>query len=167
MKKFIKYIFLVLSVVFITSCTGEKQDKEKMKRAVEQVKAHHIMDDYSFTITDGVGFPLPIILFDGGVQVFMSSSFDHGKEVVESNGNYYKLYHGKIYKTDAAGTISYDEHHHPKNDKPLDFSITKNVVVIILMSILIFFVFDCFIISFTLVRFVVSQAINIFGFFIR
>ena len=141
MKKFITYILLVLSVVFVSSCTGEKRDKEEMKRAVEQVKAHHIMDDYSFTITEGVGFPLPVILIDGGLHVFMSSSLDHGHKVVESNGNYYKLYHGKIYKTDAAGTITYDEHHHPSNAKPLYFSITKNVVVILLMSILIFFVF--------------------------
>ena len=141
MRKSIVYILLVLTVVFTVGCTGEKREKDEMKHAVEQVKAHHIMDDYSFTITHGVGFPLPVILFDGGLHVFMSSSFEEGKKVVESKGNYYMLYHGKIYKTDASGSVEYDEHHHLTNAKPLDFSLTKNVVVIILMSVLIFFVF--------------------------
>ena len=75
------------------------------------------------------GFPLPVILIDGGVKVFSSSRFDHGKKVAEADGNYYVLSHGKIYKTDAQGTLNYEdeEHEHPTNVQPLDFSITKNV----------------------------------------
>src|SRR5690606_32059049 len=48
---------------------------------------------------------------------------------------------GKIYKTDAAGTINYDEQHHPTNAKPLDFSITKNVVGLLLAAFLLFWGF--------------------------
>jgi F-type H+-transporting ATPase subunit a len=89
-----------------------------------------------------IGAPLPVILWDGGLQVFSSSKFNHGETVAEVNGNYYKVYHNKIYKTDAEGTISYDEAHHPTNAKPLDFSITKNVVFIFLVGLLMLFMFS-------------------------
>lgn len=124
------------------------QDAEKLERK-EYIK-HHLLDSYSFNIfsykkdngEDGhVGFPLPIILIDGGLQVFSSSKFHHGETVAENNGNYYKLDHNKIYKTDAAGTITYDEHHHATNEKPLDFSFTKGAFMILLTSILMFWLF--------------------------
>jgi len=115
--------------------------KEDRKQEVKEVIAHHLLDDHDFTITHGVSFPLPVIIWDNGLQVFMSSKFHHGETVAESNGNYYKVFHGQIYKTDADGTITMDDHHHPTNTKPLDFSITKNVFVIILMSLFMFFLF--------------------------
>lgn len=71
----------------------------------------------------------------------MSSEFDHGHKLVEKDGQTYKLYHGKIYKTDAAGTIEYDENHYPTNPKPLDFSITKNVAGLLLATFLLFVMF--------------------------
>ena len=73
--------------------------------------------------------------------MFSSGKFHHGETVAGVDGNYYKLYHGKIYKTDAEGTITYDDHHHPTNAKPLDFSITKNVVSMLLVSIMLLFMF--------------------------
>ena len=65
----------------------------------------------------------------------------HGKSVVKSGDSYYKLDHGKIYKTDAQGTISFDDHHNPSNVKPLDFSITKNVISILFTSLLMLVLF--------------------------
>lgn len=115
--------------------------------AIEDYKAHHLQDSHDFTIfTDGTngvhyGFPLPVIIIDGGLHVFMSSKFHHGTEVVESKGNFYKIYHGKIYKTDFAGTIIKDEHGHPTNAKPIDLSITKNIVGILLTMALMIFMF--------------------------
>src|SRR5690606_31209071 len=87
------------------------------------------------------GFALPVILIDDGLKIFSSSEFDYGNNVVEKDGNYYTLYHGKIYKTDAQGTITYDEKHFPTNAKPLDFSITKNVVGLILATVILFIAF--------------------------
>lgn len=111
---------------------------------------HHVQDAHDFTFfsdeAEGkhYGFPLPVILIDGGLKVFMSSAFNHGESVANIDGNYYKLHHGKIYKTDAAGTLTYegDDHHHPTNVKPLDFSITKNVLMIIITSVLMLLVFS-------------------------
>ena len=104
---------------------------------------HHLKDAYDFTIwhEKGIEFPLPVILWDNGLQIFSSSKFHHGEAIAESNGNFYKLHHNKIYKTDELGTINLDEHQHATNKKPLDFSITKNVFTILLISILIFFLF--------------------------
>ncbi|MCK0200138.1 F0F1 ATP synthase subunit A [Ornithobacterium rhinotracheale] len=124
----------------------EKQEKSLAEQIDEDIQ-HHIMDSHYFDImhdseTDTYyGFPLPVILWDNGLKVFMSSEFDHGKKVVEKDGNFYKLYHSKIYKTDAAGTLTYDDEHHPTNEKPLDFSITKTVFSIFIAFVLLFFIF--------------------------
>ncbi|MDR2222614.1 MAG: F0F1 ATP synthase subunit A [Flavobacteriaceae bacterium] len=122
---------------------GEKSQAEKVQDHI----THHLADDYSFIFFSdeetgaNYGFPLPVILIDNGLKVFMSSEFDYGNKVVEKDGQFYKLYHGKIYKTDAAGTIEYAAEHHPTNEKPLDFSITKNVASLMFTTILIFIMF--------------------------
>ena len=113
-----------------------------IKEEIKQTIKHHLQDSYIFEITHGVSFPLPVILFDGGVHIFSGSKFHHGEHVVESKGNHYKLDHGKIYKTDASGIINYDADHHATNARPFDFSITKNVFVLLLMSLFLFFLFS-------------------------
>ena len=61
--------------------------------------------------------------------------------MAEVDGSFYAIEHNKIYKTDETGTINYDDHHHPLNIKPLDFSITKSVVMILITGLLMFFLF--------------------------
>ena len=123
---------------------AEPQDK---KAKVDAYIQHHLQDSYDFTFFSDekegkhYGFSLPVILIDNGLKVFSSSKFHHGETIAEVDGNYYKLYHGKIYKTDALGTIEYDEAHHPTNVKPLDFSITKNVFSMLFTAILLLFMF--------------------------
>jgi F-type H+-transporting ATPase subunit a len=119
----------------------EEHGHGDVQKEIKDVINHHLLDDHDFTITHGVSFPLPVILWDNGLQVFMSSKFNHGTTVAEINGNFYKVHHSQIFKTDASGTINMDDHHHATNVKPLDFSITKNVFVIILMSLFMFFIF--------------------------
>jgi len=117
------------------------------KQEIKQHIQHHLLDAYDFHLfTDEetnthYGFPLPVILIDEGLHVFMSSAFHHGETVAESNGKYYALYHNHIYNTDAEGTIHYNEEGKVTNAKPLDFSITKNVFSIIFISLLIFWLF--------------------------
>ncbi len=118
--------------------------KTKIKADIQ----HHLQDSYDFTLLSDeesnthYGFSLPVILWDGGLKVFSSSKFHHGEEVAEAGGSYYKLYHNKIYKTDAQGTLNFDENHHPTNAKPLDFSITKSVFSTLVVSLLIFLLFS-------------------------
>lgn len=119
----------------------------------EEIKAyimHHLEDSYdfsllSYTTEDGahhyIGLPLPIILWDNGLNVFSSYKFHHGETVAEAGGEYYALHHNKIYKTDAQGTINYDEEQHVTNVKPLDLSITKNVISIFFTALIMFLLF--------------------------
>ncbi|MFC6877352.1 F0F1 ATP synthase subunit A [Flavobacterium myungsuense] len=126
----------------------EHSEPTDIKAKIDAYKQHHVLDAHEFSLFEDeatgahYGFPLPIILWDNGVEIFSSSKFEHGHAVAESNGNYYKLGHDeKIYKTDASGTMTGDEHH-PTNIKPLDFSITKNVLSIMIVAFLMFFVFS-------------------------
>ncbi len=125
-------------------------DKDAKKKEIKEYINHHLQDAhdfslYSYTTESGehkyVGFPLPVILWDEGLHIFSSSKFHHGEDIVEAGGKYYTLYHGKVYRTDEAGTITYDEDHHPTNVKPLDFSITKSVFMILLTGILMILLF--------------------------
>jgi F-type H+-transporting ATPase subunit a len=130
----------------------QAEEPKNLKTEIKEYIAHHLLDSYDFhlfsweddsKVEHNVGFPLPVILVDNGVQFFMSSKFHHGESVAESNGNFYKLEHGKIYKTDAAGTISYDDKHHATNAKPtIDLSITKNVFMMLVVSILMLWLFS-------------------------
>lgn len=112
---------------------------------------HHVLDSHDFTLfaddKEGkhFGFPLPVILWDGELHMFSSAEFHHAANgVVESNGKYYVLSHhdGKIYRTDASGTLTEDEKSgHPTNVHPIDLSITKSVLFIIITAVLMFFLF--------------------------
>ena len=130
--------------------TTEEAHVEVPKTAKDVVYAHmqhHLQDDYYFTFfsdeAEGkhYGFPLPVILIDGGLKVFSAAKFEHGKAVAVVDGKFYKLFHGKIYDTNAAGDLTMDEHHHPTNTMPLNFSMTKNVVALLFTATLVFFAF--------------------------
>lgn len=154
-----KYIFsiLIAGIFALVSATSFAQKENEShsknhgavntKEGVDQMIDHHLHDSHYFDLfADGeagkhYGVALPIILIDNGVKLFSASRFDHGNELVEIGGQHYKLYDSKIYKTNAAGTLHFDEDGYPTNDKPWDFSITKNVAFIILVSIVLLIVF--------------------------
>jgi F-type H+-transporting ATPase subunit a len=148
--KFLTITLLVFNLNLIAqhdSLEGKVEEKD-LKTEIKEDIQHHIQDSHDFTFYSDSetgehhGFSLPIILYDNGLQFFSSSKFHHGESVAENNGQYYKLYHNKIYKTDVEGTINLDEHQHPSNVKPLDFSITKNVLMIMITGLLMFFLFS-------------------------
>jgi len=148
------FLTLIISIFFgLNSFAGnpssesslESQDiGEKIKESIN----HHLLDDHNFTITNGVSFPLPVIVYskESGLDIFMSSGFGHvdngvGENIVTKESVNYKLYHGKIYLTNKLGTITYDENHHPLNAQPLNFSITKNVFFIMVCFLLMIIMF--------------------------
>tara|TARA_R100001369_G_scaffold29172_1_gene52426 strand:- start:116164 stop:117306 length:1143 start_codon:yes stop_codon:yes gene_type:complete len=160
--KFLLAVFLVLvSVNSYAQEHGEDHAENKdpqahevpgainTKEEVTEYIDHHLQDSHYFnffsdgSIGEHYGFPLPVIIYDldNGLKVFSASEFHHGEELVEKGGQHYKLYHNKIYKTDAAGTISYDEEGFPSNERPIDFSITKNVLAMLFVSVLMFIMF--------------------------
>ena len=125
------------------------EDQKKDEERKEFIQ-HHLLDSHDFHIFSygknaeyNVGFPLPVILWDNGLHIFSSSKFEHGEAAAEVGGNYYKISHhdGKIYKTDASGTLLENEKGKVSNQMPIDFSITKSFFMIIVVSVLMFLLF--------------------------
>jgi F-type H+-transporting ATPase subunit a len=149
------YLIFLLSGLTSLSAKDSKTLEDKngsdLKSEIKAYILHHLEDSYYFNLmsyTDNtsdkkvyVGIPLPVIIWDNGLRIFSSTKLNHGKSVAQSGDNFYKLHHSKIYKTDADGTINYDESHHPVNVKPLDFSITKNVVSILFTALIMLLLF--------------------------
>ena len=153
-SNFLAKLFTI--TLFIFSLTVTAQFNEEHEGSLEEVSLktkikesinHHLLDTHDFIFFSDsetgkhYGFSLPVILWDEGFQLFSSSKFHHGETVAENNGNYYRLYHNKVYRTDAQGTVTLDDHNHPTQIKPFDFSITKSVLMIIVTGILMFFAF--------------------------
>ncbi len=151
------YLFFYTILLASFSNLSAKESKKEVEQTGDlksEIKAyilHHLQDSHDFNLLSykdkttnekvNIGMSLPVILWDEGLKVFSSSKLKHGKNVVRSGDNHYKLSHGKIYRTDAEGTIIYDEHHHPTNAMPIDFSITKNVISILFTALLMFVLF--------------------------
>lgn len=126
---------------------------EKEKVDVTEMIMHHIKDAHEWHLwgghENGVSVYLPIILIDGGLKVFSSSNFYHGEHVGHGEESYlkgtgaaqgYAMFHEKIYKLDARGNLNFNEEHHINrelNSKLLDFSITKNVLALIVSAFLL------------------------------
>jgi len=136
--------------ISLVAKSDESEGEKDLKTEIDEYIQHHLKDSHDFSLfsynkENGehvyVGFPLPVILWDEGLKVFSSSKFHHGETLAEVDGQYYKLYHSKIYRTDAQGTINYGADDHPTNVKPLDFSMTKSVVMIIITGFLMFLLF--------------------------
>lgn len=166
-KKSIKFLTIALIALFtatiFASGTDNKHDnledggRVNSKTEIDDYIKHHLADSHDFSLFSytnkenerkHIGFPLPVILWTSeGLVTFMSSEFHHnddGHVVVEKKGLKFAKIHSKIYELDkGAATVSFDEHHHATNaHKVLDFSITKSVFGILLVSLLMFFWFS-------------------------
>jgi F-type H+-transporting ATPase subunit a len=153
-SNFLAKLFTITLLIFSLTVTAQfNQEHEgsleevSLKTKIKESINHHLLDTHDFIFFSDsetgkhYGFSLPVILWDEGFQLFSSSKFHHGETVAENNGNYYRLYHNKVYRTDAQGTVTLDDHNHPTQIKPFDFSITKSVLMIIVTGILMFFAF--------------------------
>jgi len=156
-----KYLFFIISIFFLLSFSGavqaagheSEEPKEEGFNVVELIM-HHIKDAHDwhildYTKSDGtvkqVTVPLPVIVYyDGQLDVFLSSEFEHGHKIVEKGKNKYILHHETIYVADENGKLKTDEkdgEHVVLNKTPLDFSITKNVFSMMIVSLLLVWIF--------------------------
>ena len=149
-SKFLIFFLLGLTSISAKETAKESASADNLKVEIKAYILHHLQDTHDFTLlsyTDEqgkkvhIGAPLPVILWDEGLKIFSSSKLHYGESVAHVGENYYKLNHGKIYKTDAAGTINYDDSHHATNIAPLDLSITKGVVSLLFTALIMFFLF--------------------------
>ena len=166
----------LLFTLAITSVTFAKSDNTDQKDTPEEVKGfikHHLKDAHYFELFHGAKMPLPIIVWDNGIQFFLSSDFKkvEVKEVTapdstitfvllsesdtvakkstdylyESKSSNYSIFHGKIVaakhgdmllKLNSDGKKKLVSH-----SSLIDFSITKNVLMTLMICGLIFFLF--------------------------
>ena len=114
---------------------------------VTGVIMHHIADSHEWHFFDYVNaegeevhgtLPLPVILWnDGKLDIFSSAKFHNP----EHKYGEYIMYHDKIYLANENGELDFDEAHHPTNATPLDISLTKNVLNMLLAFFICLFVF--------------------------
>lgn len=110
---------------------------------------HHVADVHDWHVygegENAIHVHLPIILIDGGLVVFSSGDFNvvhsaHGHEYKTTADGKYAITHEKIYKTEN-GALHFDAEGHATNEKPLDFSITRNVASMLLSMVILMLVF--------------------------
>ena len=139
-------LLLSFSTVKANEEGGEKFDAGKM--IVEHISdAHdwHLWGEHDHAVS----VPLPIILkSEKGLHFFMSSAFHHdieGKHVVENNGERFVMLHNHIYyaadsATAEGGYVTVNEKGEATNAAPLDFSITKNVVMLLIVIAFVLYI---------------------------
>lgn len=151
-----------------------KGDAKDLKKEIKKTIKHHLKDAHYFELYHGLSMPLPVIIWDEGLQFYSSSDFkkvklkevsindsiiafekrttndvvtDNAKDYLyESADSKYSIFHGKILPaTHGDIRLKLNEKGQKKlvsHSGLLDFSITKNVLVIILMSIFLLFAFS-------------------------
>ena len=153
--KYFLLLFFTLSISNFNLASpvilNEKEGGD-IKSNIKEFIFHHLKDSHSFGITSYknesgekvyIEVPLPVILYDNGFNFFLSSDFKHGKKTIKSGEQFYRLNYdnNRIYKTNKNGEIILNENNQVLNEKPIDFSITKNVVVIIFTALFMFWLF--------------------------
>lgn len=132
------------------TAAGAHDAKPEKEEDISKVILHHIADSHEWHFFGHVALPLPVILWtDNGLVSFLSNKFghnDHGTELLDANGTKLVYYHGKYYYPEsvksADGTyIAYNNKGEIMNTKPLDISITKNVVSLLISVTILLVVF--------------------------
>ena len=138
---------------FSDDVVGNIQPVEE-KFNIKEFIFHHIGDAHEFTFwghgESWRGLYLPIILWtDNGLTVFSAKEFQHNDDagvIVSKNGSQFIRNHGKSYYAVTDG-VALTEATNEKgaqivtNEKPLNFSITKNVFTILLSSTILAILF--------------------------
>lgn len=119
---------LILTALFSLSASGRDAADEGGEFNASEVILHHVMDDHIWHFWDGHygTLYLPVIVYSSerGLDIFSSHNFyDEHHNQVDYNG--YKLEHGHITLADSGQAV-------------LDVSITKNVAMLLINSLLLF-----------------------------
>ncbi|WP_185873357.1 F0F1 ATP synthase subunit A [Blattabacterium cuenoti] len=129
----IKLIFIYFIILFNNNNYEKNSDIN-----ISDIIFHHISDSHNlnFSKKKNIYIPLPIILWNNGLELFLSSN----KKIFKGTNGYYRLFKENIYITNKYGTLNFINGS-PSNKKPLDLSITKNVLYTFYSSILLILIF--------------------------
>lgn len=136
------------TVKHVESANAESVKEKKFD--IGEFALHHISDSHSWHVIGDTYIGLPVILYANGKLVsFNSNDFQRDNEakvVVEKDGQRFVKLHEKIYlaseTANAEGQyVDLDEDHHAVNARPLNFSITKNVVTLLFSITVLLLVF--------------------------
>lgn len=141
MVKIFNTLFIIFILTFLTEFSGVASESDQGGHAEAKFDAgkmimHHVKDAYEWHITKvaetEVTIPLPIVLYGSkGFQVFMSGKL-HGNEPY----NGFKIAHEGKYEGKIVELLPNGE-----ESRPVDLSITKNVLAVFLSVILIIWIF--------------------------
>lgn len=148
MKIKITIIFFLLSLFTGVSYAEDKDgayEKKDVRSKYKEFKDHHLKDNHAFKIfyykkdekKKYVSFPLPIIIYsERGLDIFMSSRFynEQNKRISYAVGD-------RIYKIDKKTEKIKATLDSGEELKIIDFSITKNVFLILICFLLMVLVF--------------------------
>lgn len=176
MKKLLVGFTIALFMIFAANraTAGEKNPADTTSTTTEETKKasdfdpgaliiEHVIDSYGWHIAGDVAIPLPVILIDNGLHVFMSNKFEHGHQVYNGYAlGFTENHKGKIVKlkgdyknySGPLATVLEKEGITHENVKALeglvdeeatagmiDISITKNVCSLFISILLILFIF--------------------------
>lgn len=138
MRSFRIYFPLLAVLLFLLPFQTRAGEADTEKLNVGELIIGHIGDAHEWHIASiddkHLTIPLPVILWhEGRLHVFMSSKFQHGKARYKGFG-----LGGKADGEDLAGKIiCVDENGKYTGQRPLDFSITKNVLYLFMIAALL------------------------------
>ena len=167
MKKALLYfgiaLLFSLTSTFVTASDESTENHEEKEFNVSEMIMHHVKDAHEWHLWGpehgGTSIYLPVILkTEDGLKTFSSSDLYHGThfEGEDDKGNHisyfigqgdatgFAMFHEKIYELDSHGALHFENGHVHGNVKPIDFSITKNVMSLFIGSFLVFILmFSC------------------------
>lgn len=128
-------------VVDTAKAETELTHKEGGKFNAGEMITEHISDSHQWHLWGDHGhafhIPLPVILWtDKGLEVFSSSHIEHHEDVYQGNHYKYALHHEHIEVVDDFGNVNEEA-----TAKIKDLSITKNVLTILVSSLLMLWIF--------------------------
>ncbi|WP_317168429.1 F0F1 ATP synthase subunit A [Blattabacterium cuenoti] len=129
-------------LLFNNDLFQKKKNNKNDSLNISNIIFNHVNDSHEWKFIKknkiNISIPLPIIIWNNGLEFFLSYDLMNGKTVKGKNG-YYIMFRENIYQTNSLGKLYFDNKGNTINDKPLDFSITKNTISTFISFILLIF----------------------------
>lgn len=148
MKRLFQILALVVAAVFAASpalCAAETGQGDKKEVPVKDILFEHLGDRYGWEVPfdHHHTIPLPIIVWGSdGLHVFSSARVEHGEYYQDGNAVFYipakgEDHHGKVVEAVGAKLVNGELSGDYKVERPLDLSITKNVLALFITIIVV------------------------------